>query len=1039
MIEIKKEREVKVWTAPVVSIPTCKSFTQIDSYYSNVRKDKANRGILGHYNIKELLHFINTWKEKKKDAAGFLKGIYKEGTSSEYCVRNTDYLFFDIDIDNTKQNTELFKNAYKQVELMELLQKYAVFVGRSNSGVGMFGAFLVKDLCMVSDTLHHRLIAGAVYNFIEKAAAALGIPLDLDIAQGKYRQVRFVAEQKKHLELNETPISFEYKLTDTLKELIQGVPDYVYAHGSTPDGSARDSFNKSNPIETMMAPAGLSLVSGTRYKYSGSKSSTSGELKDGIYFNNSTTFSAYGTFDSFSLGAKTLNLDFAGMYKHIKELGFKDKEINRQETREAVVKELSSEDIFKICVKFKNKKLSEKLDFINTGGIPPEKLHIYKAYLGLKNLTVQYDEILKVKRWVSEHIDTILDMADAKKKLVLVSETGTGKSTAFINEFTKHRPDGRLLFVVPLTAIADQLNGDGVIVLTGASNTFQKVFDATASPIVVATHEQATNLLRMCNTFTHLVRDEIHSDITGSSFKSTIADFNYERKNHKLIEIGLTGTPSNVLKEKGLDFYMVKIDTGRSPTQILQRTDNRDSLKIIIQLKKEVKGKLFIRVNNKDNILEAEKILLTYGYTPCQIVILDGSKQRKKSDDFKKLVNEGRFRDEVRIVIATSVIDEGVSIRNKDFATMAFIENEYHPRPEPIKQSVNRFRTKVPLIYHYRKSAKEQESREYVNIYDKDYDVILEDTEQEGVYNKSTFTSDLSNDRFKYNDGTPNPYALALKSTRDEYATYNNDEFNQFLENNYNIKIMVDKNYIEEEVIVAKKTSKEKAEARTVLYKELGDDLKTIVLRHTSDTDLLLELGMDAATDYGQIDDDTIKSIVDDLSFYEGIFKAKLALDNIIDNADVIDQFLYKDNDPDGVLAMPRVVFQKAKSLSQIRALHIKKTKNKKDRILQERLIFVKDTINDLDAPLTVSLVKRLLTGLNVVSSQNVSSRTIQDFITIETKFMYEPNKARYILKDDHPLRIKKIIKKWMLPNLSPEHIRPKSVKPPVIPFKEEG
>lgn len=1037
-VEIKIVRTVKLQVLDRVSIPNGKSFTQVDNYYSNVKKNRADFGIFGYYNIVELLQFINSYKGTKKDAAAFLKGIYKGGTSAQYAERSTDYLFFDIDI-KEKENVELWRDAYMRVALKELLEKYSVFVGFSSSGVSMFGAFVVKGLSTISDTLEHRLIAEEVYAEVEREALKIGIPLNFDRAQGKYRQIRFVAAQEYPVLINKNPKGFKFRITRKEAELITGVMDFKYAQGSIPEGSARDAFNKANPLQQQLAPAGLTLVSGNRYKYSGSKSSTSGELKDGVYYNNSTTFSLTSIFDSFAMAAKAKNFSLAEMYKHINELGYRDKEIDIQAIKAKVKPKLSHSEIFKICFPFAYKPDKEKRAFLDSLNIPPDEVNIYRAYLKIKNLGIQYDETLKVKKWVSEEIGTILHRAGVKKKLIVVAETGTGKSTAFIREFANVCPEGRLLFVVPLTAIADQLaeKDESIVKLIGGA-TPQMIYLAMQAKIVVATHEQAMKLLKICDTFTHVVRDEIHSDIAGSSFKKSIELFTFELKKHRVIEIGLTGTASNIFKEKGLEFYMVKIDAGKEPTEIIQFTDNRDTLKVIIQMQRTVTGKSFYRVNSKDNILEARRIFLSQGYTENQIVILDGSKESKKSTDFKLLVKESKFREDVKIVITTSVIDEGVSIINADFEVMVFIENEYHPMPAPLKQSTNRFRNNVERIYHVRKSAKEQPYRKYTNFYDEDFEIILEEERESNNYNRSTYSSPLSNDKYKYEDGTPNPYALALKSTRDEAANYNNEEYNSYSQQNYNMLIFVDEEYTEEDIDISKISTKERGILRSLAFNNFEEDIKTAVLRLTSDKNLQQSIIMEDVKVFEYLLPERVQFVKDNLSFYEGVYKNILALDKIIEPPEAIRQFLFKDNDIAGVLDSYQYVNQKVKSLNQVRALEMPKPKHKDDREHKERLHKFIEAIDAFEKPPTNLAIKALIRKLKIVHSQVLSSTTLQDLITMKTRFMYNSNKTRYIDKDSNPEQKAKIIKKWMLPViLNLDNTRPKLAKQLKISFKK--
>jgi superfamily II DNA/RNA helicase len=98
---------------------------------------------------------------------------------------------------------------------------------------------------------------------------------------------------------------------------------------------------------------------------------------------------------------------------------------------------------------------------------------------------------LPIKDYVSEKIESILDTANINKKIIASAETGTGKTTAFVKEFHKHRPSKRLIILATLTAIVDQIKAenDTVISLTGKSSPSDHTKAKTAS-LVVANYEQ---------------------------------------------------------------------------------------------------------------------------------------------------------------------------------------------------------------------------------------------------------------------------------------------------------------------------------------------------------------------------------------------------------------------------------------------------------------------------------------------------------------------------------------------------------------------
>jgi hypothetical protein len=1038
-VKIKLIRTVSVGTLLKQPIPKGKQFSEILPLYSNQFGKRPDGGVIQHLNIEELKNYINNYGTGKgKSDNGFLKGIYKGGTTGDFCTLTSDFLFYDIDIKDSNENKELFRDQFLRSRLIDELRKYSVLLGRSNSGIGIFGVLHIKDLHKIKDNIDHKVTAEHVYRYIAGKLKEQGITVTFDDAQGKFRQVRFIAHQKEKIEVNENIFTITYELKKEEQELAAGLPDYQFTRNYTAVGSAREKFNNDNPIESLLPQAGLTLVSGTRYKYELSESSTSGEIKEGRYINNSTTFSGQTYFDSFAMYARIKNLTTVEMYNELYKLGYKDDELDYDKIKAEVKTRLSNEEIFIICSRLKYKSMKAKQEFLKNADIPADQLDIYKTYLGMKKLRVFYDQTIKINKWVSEAASEIFDLADSKKKVIVVSETGTGKSQAILRMFKELRPDKRLIFIAPLTAIVDQLaDGEDLDVVGLKGGVPESAFlAASKAKIVVATHEQATKLLEYKSNFNYIVKDEIHSDIAGSRFKNkVISKLNFFINKKGLPVIGLTGTPLNVFREKGLDFYLIKIDSSKPANKVIQRTDNRSALKIILQHQGEIPTgvKSFYRANSKDSIKTVKKELVKQGYSSDEILILDATRENKGSEAFHILVQENIFREDIKIVLTTSVIDEGVSIRNNDFKHIVFIDSDYHPRPEPLKQFLNRFRNTAEdtEYYHYRRTGEEQDIRKYKDLYTEDVDALEEQVKDEDFFNYSTFKSFVSNDNFYNEDGTINFYYLGYKITQGFFSLLNNEEFNDFLEINYNIEITVDENYEPQKVEVKKPTAAETKALRSKIYYKLKDDLITIVMHNTADKSLQQEYGVDPKSDYEAIPENDKKAVLDNITYFEQLLTARLSLGRLVEEEHV-DQFL---RGSDGDLDSAQQINRKVTFLNNQRALE-KPPKSRKDKIVQNKLSKLLKQVRELGAPPRVDEVKKFTRELGAIDNHTGSSYNITDFITANTEYMYDSKKSRYISKENNPERKLNLIEKWMLPILSQESTKQKLATQLTIPLK---
>jgi hypothetical protein len=184
------------------------ALTEISTY------DPTPSGILQCHSLRSLTERLNAFKRTggKDTNPAILKGIYEGGTAGNFCVKPSSLLPFDIDVKKdtvTKPaENELLFNSEVNNEVFQTLQDAAVLVWKSNSGNGIAGLVWVNGLNLISDTNEHRKQSKAVYELLNKYVhQKTGIDVDFDPQQGKFRQIRYLAEQKEPRTLNDKPIS----------------------------------------------------------------------------------------------------------------------------------------------------------------------------------------------------------------------------------------------------------------------------------------------------------------------------------------------------------------------------------------------------------------------------------------------------------------------------------------------------------------------------------------------------------------------------------------------------------------------------------------------------------------------------------------------------------------------------------------------------------------------------------------------------------------------------------------------------------------
>jgi hypothetical protein len=774
-------------------------FSEINNYYSS--KTKKVLPVKQHHTLKSLLDRLNDIKIKpsKSNSIAILKGLYKGGTSGINCYKSAPFLFFDIDVKES-ENRRLM-DAKQNADVFEQLQKIAVLVWRSNSGFGIAGVLSVPQLADVlnADTSKHLAIGKAITDYLTKI-----LNVKFDHAQNKFRQVRYLAMQSHKRSINDSPYLFEYALKERVKTSNGGVKQYRFTDNRAVHGSIKDQFNSSTTIQTALIDNGFSDLGYNRYKHPITTSKDTGVVKENIFVNFSSSFSHYRQFTSFDL---CLKLQYDNDYKAFIEALSKKGYMVKQPSKETFVQAKETlqtnvddreKQIFTACYDLINAPYHVKVNFADENAENDKEKILFFDYLNLKPLKIKYDKTLLIESYVSEQLKNVLDYSDANDKTILTAETGTGKTTAFLLDFSKHRPHKRLLILAPLTAIVDQTKAEfkNIVALTGSSSADDHIKAKTA-PIVIATYEQGEKHLKGVNSFDYVVIDEVHNLITANSYKRpTIKNLTSLLSGYKII--GLTGTPN--LLFKAMHYKLVSVQKNDlKPVNITLIVDNRPAIKIALQHLQGVKGKCIMRINSIDAATSLKTELVRIGrYKASEILILNSKPHIKKGEDFKLLTSQGKFKDEVKLVITTSLIDEGLSIRQSGFTDAIFIETEYNPMPESVKQFFARFRNEDPnrKNYFYYKQTNDQTLKGWNPIYDftQKKKNLIEDAATYDV--NDTDKKDIASTKYLYYSNlTVNEFALAYDVARFFFVMMTKQEYVHFLELNYNIKITENKDH----------------------------------------------------------------------------------------------------------------------------------------------------------------------------------------------------------------------------------------------------
>ena len=973
-------------------------FTEIEPYYSD-KKPNMHRGVLSYHGLNGLLKRLNTYisSNKKFDAPAILKGIYKGGTNGHYCNDAAPFLFFDVDV--KKDENRPLQDAYVNAEVFEQLQKVALLVWRSNSQKGMAGILYVPQFQSIdkTETAKHLKIGNAITGYLSKYLLQLGFSVSFDTAQNKFRQIRFLAEQRQQRTFNERPYTFNYEIQEMEAPAFNGVRQYQFENPKAVNGSIRQQFNTDNPIDQVILNCGFTEVDGTnRYKHSNTTSSSSGNTDpiQNIFFNYSSSFSNKKAFYPFELVLWTqYDNDKKAFLRDLKQKGYSIKKPQQNIVKDSLKKlikpNLTDKEIFAACYDLRNLPIDEKIALINENCKSEKDRQLYCTYLKCKNLEIGYDAHFKIEKYVSEVLGDVLNIADTKKKVILRAETGTGKTTSVLRDFLKHRPNERCLLLVPLTVIVEQSANDykDIIGLTGKSSPLDHTKAKTAK-LVIATYEQGIKHLQQPNNFDYVVIDEVHNILLGNNYKrETITQLTALLEYKKVI--GLTGTPNNLFKEIGYSLLSVSKKV-KKPVEIIQRVDNRNPAKIVIQHLQSVRGKCIFRLNDTKTINELQKELIkTRQYRNNEILVLYSSHKIKNSNEYLQIINKSQFPDEIKIVLTTALIDEGINIEQLGFTDVIFIETEYSPNPEPLKQFFARFRNTDPSRknYHYFKKKNSQEPI-YWNE-KKDFAQRLEILTKNTIDDLNSY-KDLTNDNnFYYDNLIINKYYLAHEVHNKFLSFFNHYEFNYYLTKNFNIEIKVDDSYTLSSIDISeisKSLKNEKQRIAEHIYNN-WEQTETAISRITTDKKLKKVI-----EDIGQPVDNNIMDFVQvNVKTFERYCRYYYQL---LETGQT-DPLNYL---TDGVkLKDPRKINRDIKLYETINL--IERPKTKRDVTNQAKLLsFLSDIENN--KKLDLDTMTRLWNKQKVTNNNSFKNKHLIDLVSHYTQFDFDTKNNRFFYKD---------------------------------------
>jgi len=811
---IKKKTIIDVTFSPLIDEIDFnqKCISLVEQWYSEKNQKGPNHGVINHFSLEETVDFINklSKKTKKNNAPNLLKGIYEGGTRGEFCKDSTNLLFFDIDVkkqtqDKKGENQHLF-DAKLNSDVFDYLQTICVFVFRSHSGFGIAGALYVpylKGLLVDKKDLHKKIgdkICSELTRLINKE---INIKVQFDEKQNTFRQIRKVYPQEVPVKLNSNPIQININITEEDHITRTGVPIFKSHYGF--EGSVRYQFNENTPIEYALLDNGFYKVSDNRWRHPSTSSDSTGQVNadSNTFYSHSSSYGEglYTPFDVYARSKGMSSHEFTKILKPKYEVIPAKKDVIESAIISLNNDNLGSQEIFELCNPLTSLTIPQRYDFIEKLNVSQQKLNHVHEYLKVPELTIRYDLKIIIKDFLSSNMEEVMNFVSDYKMTCIYAGTGYGKTRGTI-EYFKAMKNQSSIFLSPLQSIVTQTAKDfDIPYLTGDSN-FTYHSKAKSSNIFVCTYEQGVKHIAT-KDYDYIIIDEVHKLYTSNNYRDILVPLASLLNESKSKIIGLTGTPNSIISNLG--FKIIKCEKESIPSiEVIERFTNKSGYATAINHIRDHGGKCLIRLNSQNNLdsIKAE-LIEKNGYDEREILVLFSDNRVKKGDEYRMLIEKGLFPNYVKIVLTTSLIDEGVNIHDKDFDSVVFIEsNVFNPRPEPIPQFFNRLRNHdtETKYYLYRKYSLNY-NYNYMNEQDHYYKTIKTlETWSNQFDDYLTYANVFNNNKYFLMDGCSinKPY-VAYNTTLTSFGRFTPYMLDKYLEN-YNIKTIRDENFIPKKI-----------------------------------------------------------------------------------------------------------------------------------------------------------------------------------------------------------------------------------------------
>lgn len=287
------------------------------------------------------------------------------------------------------------------------------------------------------------------------------------------------------------------------------------------------------------------------------------------------------------------------------------------------------------------------------------------------NLNMYQGKNIKIKnKYITENqIKAIFDSIATGDKTLITAPTGSGKTTSFLRYVKKYNK--KIIFLLPYVSTTKQVNNEHMQQGKIVSFYGSKKVDLTGNEqVIIATYDKAAQIRKLVdkNDYT-LVLDEGHNIVSQYNFRrqAMISVKKLEQLARSVIHI--TATPVG-LKSDYDNIYNFTKKRSFKKVNVVDRKHKAELMSLIVNNSKS-RCLDIVRINNKREQQQIKDSLINANhYSKDEILILNSDLKDEK--EFINLINNEKIASNYRLLLTTSLIDDGVNIKNKNINNIYF-------------------------------------------------------------------------------------------------------------------------------------------------------------------------------------------------------------------------------------------------------------------------------------------------------------------------------------------------------------------------------